>query len=51
MRKATIAVLTAATLAVGGAYYGLADALDLSFQGRQSAAGPKVVRPPHRCSS
>ena len=39
MRKATIAVLTAATLVVGGAYYGLADALDLA-PGPLSAAEP-----------
>ena len=39
MRKATIAVLTAATLVVGGAYYGLADALDLA-PGPISAAEP-----------
>ena len=45
MRKATIAVLTAATLAVGGAYYGLADALDLA-PGPLSAAEPSyAVRP------
>ena len=45
MRKATIAVLTAATLVVGGAYYGLADALDLA-PGPLSAAEPSyAVRP------
>lgn len=45
MRKATIAVLTAATLVVGGAYYGLADALDLA-PGPLSAAEPSyTVRP------
>ena len=45
MRKATIAVLTAATLVVGGAYYGLADALDLA-PGPLSAAEPSYAVQP-----
>ena len=45
MRKATIAVLTAATLVVGGAYYGLADALDLA-PGPFSAAEPSYAVQP-----
>ena len=46
MRKATIAVLTAATLVVGGAYYGLADALDL-VPGPLSVAEPTYVIQPY----
>lgn len=45
MRKATIAVLTAATLVVVGAYYGLADALDLA-PGPLSAAEPSYAVQP-----
>jgi D-alanyl-D-alanine carboxypeptidase/D-alanyl-D-alanine-endopeptidase len=45
VRKATIAVLTAATLVVGGAYYGLADALDLA-PGPFSAAEPSYAVQP-----
>ena len=45
MRKATIAVLTTATLAVDSAYYELANALDLA-PGPLSAAEPSyAVRP------